>query len=677
MALQGFDKEFYLNAKLAELQADESTRDEWEGTDAATLEATLLNEFNLTPEQHYLQFGYAEGVSPNAYFNAEEYIDAKGQALLADDNFEFETLEEARNAFNDTWAGNPYEHYLQHGAAEGLNPSNAFDANAYYEEKLAELQANEDTAAEWQGRSAEEVKAEFENAGLTPLGHYVAFGQQEGLSAPPVTEQPPVEEPEDPPVEEPGERVLDIQSGDDSNINADTLADFDAIRFSGIEDERTFNLTGISDKRIYVEGDNVSLNLSEMASVELTLEDADLRLWAEEDGEAVLTSLNVDVDSDSALELGESSARGLDNVTLNGAGSLNLTGSTIGSEAQGNVVVDASDLSGNLTVDEGVLDNATSVTAGSGDDTLSVGSLALDIDGGDGDDTLVFTGTSYSYDNVADDNGDDEVGDDASTGTIAGFETVRIDNWARIDANDFEGATDFIFESRGEVANLASDQVVSITDANVDDTRGSTLNLIDADETVNIVTAFDDDGVLALTVLSDEADLDGGTLNLSGNGAVDFAFAGRSFDTVDASELEGGLNFVGSYAQETIILGGGEDTLSVFRENNSGEVSTTSTVSATDRVENFDFDNDRIVDQNGNDIDIRELELVFDEDADLDTAFAAAADETIGNEYVSFVFEDNTYLYANTDEDGGVLSGGDFAIELVGTNGTVEENGIA
>ncbi|TDV88253.1 hypothetical protein BDK62_12913 [Halomonas alkaliantarctica] len=39
MAIQGFNKSFYLNAKLAQLQSNSETAADWAGKDAAFLEA--------------------------------------------------------------------------------------------------------------------------------------------------------------------------------------------------------------------------------------------------------------------------------------------------------------------------------------------------------------------------------------------------------------------------------------------------------------------------------------------------------------------------------------------------------------------------------------------------------------------------------------------------------------
>jgi S-layer protein len=182
MAIQGFDKEFYLNAKLAQLQSDSATAADWAGKDAAFLEARF-SAVGLTAEQHYEQYGYQEDLAPNAFFNPAEYIRAKATAMFNDTDSNYLTIDAAAEAFVNLWGGNVYNHYLQYGEDEGINPSNSFDVSGYYEAKLAQLQAEGNTEI----TTVEQVKEAFEAAGLTALEHFLTYGQtEEGLSAPAV-----------------------------------------------------------------------------------------------------------------------------------------------------------------------------------------------------------------------------------------------------------------------------------------------------------------------------------------------------------------------------------------------------------------------------------------------------------------------------------------------------------
>ncbi|WP_168667880.1 beta strand repeat-containing protein [Marichromatium bheemlicum] len=94
-------------------------------------------------------------------------------------------------AFEQQWSGNVYEHYLQYGFREGVNPSNAFDNDAYLAAKLAALQAA--------GReiTLDELKDAFADAGLTPITHFMRYGAKEQLQAPAV----PAEEQVDPSID--------------------------------------------------------------------------------------------------------------------------------------------------------------------------------------------------------------------------------------------------------------------------------------------------------------------------------------------------------------------------------------------------------------------------------------------------------------------------------------------
>ena len=178
MALQGFDEQYYLNAKLASLQADSVTASGWAGKASAYL-MTILSNFGLTPTSHYQMYGYKEGLSPNAYFNADEYSMAKAQQLL--DQGTYDTPDDAMTAFETAWQSDPYLHYLEYGSAEGINPSNSFDESLYYEAKLTALQADSATSATWTGKTIADLKSLFDANSFTPLSHYMAYGAFEGL----------------------------------------------------------------------------------------------------------------------------------------------------------------------------------------------------------------------------------------------------------------------------------------------------------------------------------------------------------------------------------------------------------------------------------------------------------------------------------------------------------------
>lgn len=119
--------------------------------------------------------------------------------MFNDPSTSYLTIDEAAEDFVNIWNGNVYNHYLQFGESENVNPSNAFDVSSYLEAKLAQLQ--ETQPEEWAGRDVSDVAAAFEASGLTALGHFLAFGQGEGLTATPVPE---------------GERVV-VEEGENPN----------------------------------------------------------------------------------------------------------------------------------------------------------------------------------------------------------------------------------------------------------------------------------------------------------------------------------------------------------------------------------------------------------------------------------------------------------------------------
>ena len=109
MAIQGFDKEFYLNAKLAQLQSDSATAADWADKDAAFLEARF-SAVGLTAVEHYEQYGYKEELAPNAFFNPAEYIRAKATDMFNDPASSYLTIDEAAADFVAIWNGNVYNH---------------------------------------------------------------------------------------------------------------------------------------------------------------------------------------------------------------------------------------------------------------------------------------------------------------------------------------------------------------------------------------------------------------------------------------------------------------------------------------------------------------------------------------------------------------------------------------
>ena len=178
--LAGFDKSYYLTAKLSALQ---TKYPEWQTKDIDFLENFLLN-VGLTAETHYSIFGHKEGLDPNPFFNHDEYRFAKAADLVNQQRFG--DMEKALDAFDAAWAEDKYLHYLQFGAKEGINPSNSFDESQYLSDKLDLLKANPSTTVKWEDKDVADLRNFFAGISITPLDHFINFGMAEGLSASPV-----------------------------------------------------------------------------------------------------------------------------------------------------------------------------------------------------------------------------------------------------------------------------------------------------------------------------------------------------------------------------------------------------------------------------------------------------------------------------------------------------------
>ena len=180
-SIQGFDQTWYLDAKLAALQSNPATSAAWANRASNDVLIAFTNA-GLTPVQHYEQFGWTEALAPNQFFNATEYSSAKATQLYNIGGYS--SIADAESAYSKAWTGDQYQHYLQHGDAEEINPSNAFDVALYYQEKLTQLQnsGSQYYSAAWTGKSVSDLESYFHNNAMTALGHYELYGIAEGLT---------------------------------------------------------------------------------------------------------------------------------------------------------------------------------------------------------------------------------------------------------------------------------------------------------------------------------------------------------------------------------------------------------------------------------------------------------------------------------------------------------------
>lgn len=112
------------------------------------------------------------------YFNEEEYLQNKTNALSTYDRATHWTVDLTRKAIADAGM-TPWQHFTTFGAFEraanggyGINPSENFDLDAYYHDKLEQCGIANFT----------ELLSAFKDASLDPITHFSLYGINEGLS---------------------------------------------------------------------------------------------------------------------------------------------------------------------------------------------------------------------------------------------------------------------------------------------------------------------------------------------------------------------------------------------------------------------------------------------------------------------------------------------------------------
>lgn len=167
-----FDYEVYMNNKLVQIQSADPAGN-W--TLTKLMDVFAQNGFVGAEGAytHFTQFGAAEEVAPNASFNANEYYAAKAAQFYGVEPKAVTEFQIANVKQIITSNGmNAWTHYQQFGSAEGVNPSNSFDATAYLAAKAAAM------GGEW---TAAKVAEAIKGNGMTVLDHYLTYaGKGEG-----------------------------------------------------------------------------------------------------------------------------------------------------------------------------------------------------------------------------------------------------------------------------------------------------------------------------------------------------------------------------------------------------------------------------------------------------------------------------------------------------------------
>lgn len=160
-----FNEVEYLNSKLNQLTASGET-----SYLNINQVKTAIEANGYTTYEHFSAWSLIERTSPNGYFNTNEYLEAKAAQMGGG-----WTADMVAVAFQNAGYTNAYDHFVQWGWQEGVNPSNDFDISLYLDSKAAES-----------GLSVAEVSAAFVAAGLDPISHYLLYGAGEGIAVTPV-----------------------------------------------------------------------------------------------------------------------------------------------------------------------------------------------------------------------------------------------------------------------------------------------------------------------------------------------------------------------------------------------------------------------------------------------------------------------------------------------------------
>ena len=184
-----FDEEYYLIGKVAQLKSLDAQYRDWKVDDVKK----AFSDAGLTAYEHFTQFGHSEWISPSESFDANYYLASK--ALLLNEGFyggrDTWTVQEVLASFKAAGLS-AWDHYVQYGFAEGVNPSASMDTDAYCAAKAVELNRQSyDGKTDW---TVADVKAAFSAAGITALQHAAEFAETENINVPAATDKDAVQD---------------------------------------------------------------------------------------------------------------------------------------------------------------------------------------------------------------------------------------------------------------------------------------------------------------------------------------------------------------------------------------------------------------------------------------------------------------------------------------------------
>lgn len=416
--------------------------------------------------EHFVKFGAAEEVAPNAYFNADEYYAAKAHEYYGDkfDGSE-EKIATVKAMIKDAGM-NAWTHYQQFGSAEGVNPSNAFDASDYCAAKAEAMNKAGQKDPDGNDWTAESIAKAIDDAGMSVLEHYLTYaGTGEGEVAAGSTY--PVADEDQVVVPNPGETfvlkagieqlqgtsgddvfkaegaVMDAGDVTDGGAGNDTLEVYgDAAlkgAFTNIENlviagdsaateydlssfSKSFTLkadgntkvTNVTNQTLVMDGaDSHTLTVSmddDQASVKLVNEGSAGATFKAEG--AKLESVSLTTDADTTLQQDSATVK---NVAITALADAAITLTNLTTLENVTVAGDGSvKLTGATKADinatestggvtvEGSLDDAAAFTGGAGNDTITLGESIKAHDMGAGDDTVELNASSLGKDGSVD-----------------------------------------------------------------------------------------------------------------------------------------------------------------------------------------------------------------------------------------------------------------------------------
>lgn len=565
-----FDANVYMQNKLAQLKAQEPDANwGWDELYDAFRDAGFVGEEGQY--EHFVKFGAAEEVAPNAYFDADEYYAAKAKQYYEEElKQEFTGSEEQiANVKNliKTEGMNAWTHYQQFGSAEGVNPSNAFDASDYCAAKAEAMNKAGQKAPDGTEWTAEKIAEAIDQAGMSVLEHYLTYaGTGEGEVAAGSTY--PVADDDQVVVPNPGETVVVDGSsttytgtaGDDTfylKTGVD-LQEYDTL--DGGEGNDTLILdnkaqTGTIkniENLVVRNGDGAKTYDLSMFSSSFTLESGKAKVdnvtsqKLAADGTATRLEVTMADDQTSVELISTSTADVTFSVSGDKLESMNLTttgNTTLGdgkTDTVKNVAITALGDAAITLTNLDVLENVTVTGAGAvelktvtGDKLQAVnatdntGGVAVDLSeadkaaftGGAGDDTLTVEGSKVAHTLGA---GDDTV-------VVDDADVEKLEKGFSVDGGDGE---DTLVMSATNAEKMTSDIFKAFTGFEV-------LGLNGGAGTIKLDSFGDINQVTIAEMLSGEVTIE----NMDSNGILEFnAAAGQNITvTVTDAEKEGNI----------------------------------------------------------------------------------------------------------------------------------------